>query len=81
MCFSAPQDLHLAATLVAFARIRVALMMIPGTFKARMKEGITRGCGTEFCACLLLWCSGGEGRLSHGRTALCRFYCCGFFSV
>lgn len=27
-----PQLLHLAATLVALARIRVALMMIPGTF-------------------------------------------------
>lgn len=32
-CFRHPQLLHLAATLVAFARMRVALMMIPGTFK------------------------------------------------
>lgn len=31
-CFTHPQLLHLAATLVAFARMRVALMMIPGTF-------------------------------------------------
>lgn len=37
-CFTQPQVLHLAATLVAFARIRVALMMIPGTFCPRRRR-------------------------------------------
>lgn len=39
MCFRQPQVLHLAATLVAFARIRVALMMIPGTLNGSRGGG------------------------------------------
>lgn len=39
-CFRQPQLLHLAATLVAFARILVALMMMPGTLRAGLCRAV-----------------------------------------